>query len=140
MQIRSVATDAQAEFITELKQRHAEAKDKPVVPFSDPLREFASASLLSGTARGWLTLPIAERKRRIARMGFSPKNLGDPEKGVEPETDRAYEARHLEEWRALCVVIQEESRAKAGNRCPEVAIAALKFLFPEHPFVTGNPK
>lgn len=111
-----------------------------VAPFQDPIREFARAGQTEGMVRGWLTYPAEERKRLIKDgFRFIPRYQGDKSTGVVPETDQAFDARQLERWRGLNVVIQEESRAKPGNRCPEVAIAALKQLFPDHDWKAKAP-
>jgi hypothetical protein len=124
--------------IEKLKAAHVKAK--PVEAFLDPLREFQSASRIAGTVRNWLTYPIEERKRLImSSFAYVPPHRGDDRTGVTPESQKEYEGRQLERWRALNVVIQEESRAKAGNRSPEVAIAALKLLFPDHEWKTPAP-
>ncbi len=105
----------------------AAKQQKAVEPFLDPIREFHRASQLEGTARNWLTLSIEQRKRIMEdRVFFLPKK--------DNEQEHDYKNRCLEDWRFLCVVIQEESRAPAGNQSPEVAIAALKRLFPNHPW------
>ena len=110
-------------------------------PFQDPIREFARASQTEGMVRGWLTYPVEERKKLVrSAFAFMPKYPGDEREGRLPESDEAYEARQLERWRGLCVVIQEESRAEAGNRSPEVAIAALKQLFPDHDWKSKPPE
>ena len=113
---------------------------KKAEPFTDPIREFSRASRIQSLVSQWLTYPIEERKRIIkGQFAFMPRQPGDPVTGRAPETDQAFESRQMERWRALCVIIQEESRAKAGNRSPEVAIAALKLLFPEYNWVTPVP-
>ena len=123
MEIHAPAAEADRLLLDSIKRNHV--KQEPVKPFSDPIREFHHASQVEGTVRGWLTYPIEERKRLVKTYAMVP-NRG------ENETEKGYEVRKLERWRGLCVIIQEESRAQAGNRCPEVAIAALKYLFPDH--------
>jgi len=117
---------------------------KEVAPFQDPIREFARASKVESIVRNWLTYPIEERKRIIkSSFIFVPKQPGNPGAAQKPETEQEFEGRQMERWRALCVIIQEESRAAAGNRSPEVAIGALKLLFPEHEWKVppqGQPK
>ena len=114
-------------YIEKLKEQHV--AQKAPEPFVDPLREFARASRLAAMARGWLTYPIEERKRLIkSAFIFVPRNTAS----TNPETEQQFANRMLERWRALNVIIQEESRAEAGNRSAEVAIGALKLLFPEH--------
>jgi hypothetical protein len=111
----------------------SQVKPKLTQAFQDPIKEFARASQVEGMVRNWLTYPIEERKRLVkGAFGFIPRQPGDEREGRLPETEAAFEARQLERWRGLNVVIQEESRARPGNRCPEVAIAALKQLFPDH--------
>lgn len=118
-------------YIDKIKEQHVERKK--VEPFQDPIREFARASRVEGVVRGWLTYPIEERKRLIkSAFIFVPRNPGEPSKGIKPETEQEFQNRQMERWRALCVIIQEESRAQAGNRSAEVAVGALKLLFPEH--------
>ena len=138
MQIHSVQDQTIAGQIEKLKQN--QIKVKAVAPFQDPIREFATASRTEGLVRGWLTLPIEERKRIVRdNFIFVAPGIGDEDRGIKPETQTAFKARQLERWRGLCVIIQEESRAEAGNRSPEVAIAALKHLFPEHNWKTSSP-
>lgn len=138
MHIHSVGERVISDQIEALKKAHV----KPVAarPFVDPIREFARASQVEGMVRGWLTYPIDERKRLIkTAFGYIPRNEGDEHEGRAPESEEAYQARLMERWRALCVIIQEESRAKVGNRCPEVAIGALKHLFPDYDWKTKAP-
>ena len=117
--------------IDRLKEQHLVRKE--VAPFEDPIREFAKASRLVAVASKWLTYPIEERKR-IIKADFPPisRRQANPGMGIKEESERELEGRRMERRRTLCVIIQEESRAQAGNRSPEVAIAALKLLFPEH--------
>lgn len=124
MEIHSAHGKSIEAQIEVLKQAH-KSRERQTEPFADPLREFSRASLLVGTARQWLTLPIEERKRMVKEAMIATPRM-------EGESEKDYEARKLERWRLLCVIIQEESRAPAGNRCVEAAIGALKHLFPEH--------
>jgi hypothetical protein len=118
-------------FIEKLKEQYV--PQRKIEEFQDPIREFARASKVESLVRNWLTYPIEERKRLVrTNFNFAPRQPGDEQSGRPPESDRDFEARQMERWRALCVIIQEESRAVAGNRSAEVAIAALKLLFPEH--------
>ena len=131
MQLHSVGERIIKDQIDKLKANHVK-QPKPD-NFVDPIKEFARASQKESMVRNWLTYPIEERKRLVKEMfAFVPQMQGDVAQGVLPETDQAYQSRQLERWRGLCVVIQEESRAKPGNRSPEVAIGALKQLFPDH--------
>jgi hypothetical protein len=131
MRVHSVQAHTIEGQIDALKSQHAQQKS--LEPFQDPIREFSRGSRVEGLVRGWLTYPIDERKRLI-RANFLPleRRQAVPSQGIREETDKEFESRQLERWRVLCIIIQEESRAKAGNRSPEVAIAALKLLFPEH--------
>lgn len=138
MEIHEASKLATEDFLERVKQQAV--VEKKVQPFHDPIREFAAASKVESLVRNWLTYPIEERKRMIrSQFGFMPRQPGDERTGRPAESDRAFENRQLERWRALCVIIQEESRAAAGNRSPEVAIAALKLLFPEHEWKTPVP-
>lgn len=131
MQVHSVQDQSIQAQIDKLKEQYV--KPKPTQKFVDPIREFARASQVEGMVRQWLTYPIEERKRLIREaFGYIPRRMGDEREGRLPEKEEDFEARQLERWRALCVIIQEESRAKPGNRCPEVAIGALKHLFPDY--------
>ncbi len=126
-------------FIDKLK---ADSVAKPAPrPFEDPIREFSRASKVESLVRNWLTYPIEERKR-IIKTNFNPvpRQAANPGAGIKEETEQQFANRQLERWRALCVIIQEESRAQAGNRSPEVAIGALKLLFPEHEWRTPPQK
>lgn len=135
MEIHEASRIATDRWIEKAKAEHI--AEKKAEPFTDPIREFARASKVESVVRNWLTYPIEERKRIVrSQFAFYPRNMGDPEKGQAAETENAFQSRQMERWRALCVVIQEESRAKAGNRSPEVATAALKQLFPEHDWKT----
>ena len=119
------------EQIEKLKREYV--KPKPSDPFVDPIKEFSRASKIESEVRNWLTYPVEERKRRVKDdFRFIPQMQGDPPRGIQPESDLAYQGRLLERWRGLCVIIQEESRAKAGNRCVEAAIGAFKQLFPDY--------
>lgn len=131
MQVHSVGERIIKDQIDVLKQAHV--PQKQVQAFTDPIKEFARASNVESMVRNWLTYPAEERKRLVKdAFRFVPRMPGDAEKGVLPESDQAYEARMLERWRGLCVVLQEESRAKPGNRCVEAAIGAFKQLFPDY--------
>ncbi len=128
MQVHSVGEKIIRDQIDKLKEAHV--KPKPTQAFVDPIKEFARASNLESEVRNWLTYPIEERKRRIKEdFSFIPRHRPDPATGYAGETEKDYETRQLERWRALCVIIQEESRAKAGNRSVDVAVGALKQLF-----------
>ncbi len=106
-------------------------KRKLSEPFEDPVREFHRASHVEGTVRQWLTYTIEARQKNIENaFTFIPQQEG--------EKDSDFQSRERERWRALCVIIQEESRAALGidadpaNSSPEIAITALKKLFPGH--------
>lgn len=104
-------------------------KPKEPTPFQDPIREFARVSRYEGAVRNWLTYPLEERKR-LVKETF-------PFVAQQPEEDKkGFENRQLERWRALSVIIQEESRIRFEDGqfvrgSVEVAIGALKQLFPE---------
>jgi hypothetical protein len=126
MEVHSVATaniEAQMEKI-----KQAQVKQKKVEPYTDPLREFARISRVEGMVRHWMTYPLDEKKRLIRdQFEFVAQ--------MEGETTSGFEARQLERWRALCVILQEESRMKLENGVwaqgsAEVATACLKLLFP----------
>ena len=135
MHIHSVQEQTITGQIEQLKAQHV--KPEKARPFQDPIREFARASQTEGMVRNWLTYPIEERKRLVMNaFGFIPRREGDAREGRLPESDEAFEKRQMERWRGLCVIIQEESRAKPGNRSPEVAIGALKQLFPDYDWKT----
>ena len=123
MQIHEVGAKVNESIIDQLK---AQSAKKPTPrQFEDPIREFHHASSISPMVFGWLTFPIEKRKQMVKEtFEWIPRSQNESEKD--------FENRKLERWRGLCVVIQEESRALAGNRSPETAIAALKLLFPEH--------
>lgn len=134
MEIHSVANKVNDSMMEQVKAVHV--KRVPGQPFQDPIREFHRASQVEGTVRNWLTIPVEQRKETVKTFRPITRFLGEPSQGTAPETEKDFETRQLERWRALCVVVQEESRAvinpKAGTACPEVAIAALKLLFPDH--------
>ena len=135
MEIHSPAAANLADQMDQVKKNFtaSQNKQKPPTQFVDPVYEFQHASRLQNTVRNWLTIPIEERKRIVREdLTFIPRQAGDPGRGVKEETEENFKSRQMDRWRALCVVIQEESRAKAGNRSVEVAIGALKHLFPEH--------
>ena len=135
MHIHSVQEQTITGQIEKLKAAHL--RPEKAKTFTDPIKEFARASQVEGMVRNWLTYPIEERKRLIKQaFGYIPRFQGDEREGRLPETDTAFENRQMERWRGLCVIIQEESRAKPGNRCPEVAIGALKQLFPDYDWKT----
>ncbi len=120
-------------------KRLLEGAKKREIPqsFSDPIREFKSASRIEGTVRNWLTYPLEERKRLVRSFTFVPRRKADPRDGIAEETEQAFATRENERWRGLCVIIQEESRWRIENDqwvkgSAEVAIGALKQLFPEH--------
>ena len=134
MEIHSVANKVNDTMMEAVKRTHI--KRDPGHPFQDPIREFHRASQVEGTVRNWLTLPVEQRKETVKTFRPITRFPGEPSQGTAPETERDFEMRQLERWRALCVIVQEESRAvinpKAGTPCPEVAIQALKLLFPDH--------
>lgn len=136
MEMHSVGEKVNAEMMAQVQANH----QKPVLarPFTDPIREFHRASQIEGTVRNWLTLDIERRKEYVKSLQPISRYMGEPARGVQPESKEAFENRQLERWRALCVIVQEESRAvihpKVGESSPEVAIAALKLLFPDHPW------
>lgn len=112
---------------------------KPTQAFVDPIKEFARASQMESMVRQWLTYPIEERKRLVRdSMRYIPRFKGDEREGRLPESEKDHDTRQLERWRALCVIIQEESRAKPPNRSVDVAIAALKQLFYDHDWKAKN--
>ena len=131
MEVHSVQKHTIEGQIEQLKQ--LSVPQKYVRPFEDPIREFAQASRVQSLVSKWLTYPIEERKRLIkTNFNFVPRQPANPGAGIKEETEKDFDARQMERWRALCVIIQEESRAAAGNRSAEVAIGAMKLLFPEH--------
>ena len=138
MHLHSVGQKVNDDMMEKLKEQYV--KPTAVKPFVDPIKEFARASSVESMVRNWLTYPIEERKRLVKdSFRYIALKPGDVEQGVLPESEKDYAARQLERWRGLCVVIQEESRAKAGNRSPEVAIGALKQLFPEYDWKAKAP-
>lgn len=129
MPIHSVAEQVMNEQVEQLKQ--VPLRRKLAEPFQDPIREFHRASRVEGTVRQWLTYDINTRKTQLENaFTFIPQQAS--------EKDEDFRSRELERLRALWVIIQEESRAAAGidadpeNSSPEIAIAALKKLFPKH--------
>ena len=142
MQIHSVGQRVNDEMIEALKKQHVPTK--AVRPFTDPIREFHRASEVEGLVRHWLTIPVAERKKHVETFRFIPRYAGEANRGIEPENAQAFENRCMERWRALCVIIQEESRAaaspKLGEASPEVAIRALKLLFPDYDWPKPLPQ
>jgi len=139
MEVHEASKHGVEHFIEKLKEQAV--PQKAVTPFQDPIREFARASKVESLVRNWLTYPIEERRRLIkSNFNFVPRYTGDPATGRPGESDQDYQARQMERWRALNVIIQEESRAQAGNRSPEVAIGALKLLFPEYEWKTPASK
>jgi hypothetical protein len=138
MHLHSVGQKVNDDMMEKLKEQYV--KPTAVKPFVDPIKEFARASHVESMVRQWLTYPIEERKRLVRdAFGYIARFKGDEREGRLPENEKDYEARQLERWRGLCVIIQEESRAKAGNRSPEVAIGALKQLFPEYDWKAKAP-
>ncbi len=123
MEIHAVGAKVNQDMIERLMAQ--EQKRKVARPFEDPIREFHRASQVEGIVRNWLTIPLEERKRLVK------ENFQWVPRGAE-EREADFNNRRLERWRALCVIVQEESRAEVGVRCAEVAIQALKLLFPEH--------
>lgn len=117
-------------------------KEKLAAPFEDPIREFHKASRVEGLVSHWLTLSVDARKTAVAKLVFTPRYLGDKHRHVEPESEQAFETRKLENWRALMVVIQEETRAAMNpdkfEHSAEVAIMALKLALPDHPWNKGK--
>jgi hypothetical protein len=128
MELHSVVLANQEAQIEALKR--AQVKQKKVEPYSDPLREFARISRVEGMVRHWMTYPLDEKKRLIKdQFEFVPQ--------MEAETDSGFENRQLERWRALSVILQEESRMRHENGAwvqgsPEIATACLKLLYPFH--------
>jgi hypothetical protein len=126
MEIHSVGSTVIEAEIDRLKQAHV--VQKKVEPYADPLREFARISRVEGMVRHWMTYPLDEKKRLIRdQFEFVPQMTG--------ETVAGFETRQLERWRALCVILQEESRLKSTNGVwaqgsVEIATACLKLLFP----------
>jgi hypothetical protein len=135
MQVHSVGEKVIHDQIEALKAAHV--KPKPSQPFVDPIKEFARASSKESMVRNWLTYPIEERKRLVRdSLRFVPRYNGSEKEGILPESQKDFDSRQLERWRSLCVIVQEESRAKPPNRSVEVAIAALKQLFYDHDWKT----
>ena len=132
MEIHSVATAHMESQIEALKK--AQVKQKKVEPYADPLREFARISRVEGMVRHWLTYSIDERKRLLKdQFQFVPQ--------LPDETDDGFNNRQLERWRGLSVIIQEESRLRHEKDgwvqgSAEVAIGAMKLLFPNHTWKT----
>lgn len=129
MPIHSAVATIMDDQIRQLKE--IPEKRKLAEPFTDPIREFHRASRVEGTVRQWLTYDIQTRRTHLENgFTFIPQQEG--------EKDENFRSRELERLRALWVIIQEESRAAAGidadpeNSSPEIAIAALKKLFPKH--------
>jgi hypothetical protein len=130
MEMHSVAAANIAEQMEKIKK--ASRPSKQPEAFTDPIREFSRASRYEGMVRGWLTYPLEERKRLIKdSFSYQPQ--------MEGETDGGFENRMLERWRALCVIMQEESRLRFDKVAqqfvqgsPEVATACLKLLYPTH--------
>jgi hypothetical protein len=133
MELHSVVLANQEAQIEALKR--AQVKQKKVEPYSDPLREFARISRVEGMVRHWMTYPLDEKKRLIKdQFEFVPQ--------MEGETDGGFENRQLERWRALSVIMQEESRFRFENGAwvqgsPEISTACLKLLYPFH---NWNPR
>ena len=128
MEVHSVGERINKDMLEKLMEQGAPRKGP--APFVDPIKEFARASQLESTVRNWLTYPIEERKRLVKdAFRFIPRFKGDEREGRLPESEKDFDNRQLERWRALCVIVQEESRAKPPNRSVEVAIGALKQLF-----------
>lgn len=140
MEIHAPAAALLDTMISDVKTRSAQ--EKQAVPFQDPLREFQSASRLAGMAYQWLTLSVDERKKKLTMLEYRGRYLGDPDRKVEPESQRAFEIRCMERWRTLMVIIQEETRALMEPtkyvHSAEVAIAALKLAMPDHPWNKGK--
>lgn len=129
MEIHSVGAAVIEAQIEELKRGHV--KQKKVEPVTDPLREFSRISRVEGMVRHWLTYPLEERKRLLKdQFQFIPQ--------MQDETEQGFENRQLERWRALSVIIQEESRMRRDENdewvqgSVEIAIGAMKLLFPSH--------
>jgi hypothetical protein len=138
MEVHSVQERSIKAQIDKLKEQYV--KPKAVQPFVDPIREFARVSRVEGMVRNWLTYPIEERKRLVRdAFGYIPRMLGDERSGRPAEKEEDFRNRQLERWRALCVIIQEESRADVGVGSPEVAIGALKHLFPQYDWAPKPP-
>lgn len=135
MEVHSVAAQTIQAQIDQIKKGHV--KTVPTRPFEDPIREFSRASNAVGTVRNWLTMSISDRKRFVRDSAPCIKwQASDDYPG---ETDSAFEGRKLERWRALCVIIQEESRPGGTNQSVEVAIGAIKQLFPDHEWGKATP-
>jgi hypothetical protein len=133
MELHSVVLANQEAQIEALKK--AQVKQKKVEPYTDPLREFARISRVEGMVRHWMTYPLDEKKRLL-------KDQFEFVSQMEGETDGGFNNRQLERWRALSVIMQEESRFRfeAGawvQGSPEIATACLKLLFPFH---NWNPR
>jgi hypothetical protein len=144
MEIHSVQNATIEQQIEALKQAHV-PKKRPE-PFVDPIREFARVSRYEGMVRNWLTYPVEERKRLIRdSFTFVPRIQPDEQGRTVGETDQQHQERQMERWRALCVVIQEESRVRLDENgniikgSPEVAIGALKHLFHDHSWKAPAP-
>jgi hypothetical protein len=135
VEVHSVQDQSIQAQIDKLKQQYV--KPKTPAPFVDPIKEFARASQLESMVRNWLTYPVEERKRLVkSALQFIPRFKGDAREGREEETEKDFDNRQLERWRALCVIIQEESRAKPPQRSVEVAIGAFKQLFYDYDWKT----
>lgn len=136
MEIHAVGSAVMEAEIERLKT--AQVKRKLVEPYVDPLREFSRVSRVEGMVRHWLTYPIEERKRLLKdQFVFVPQMDG--------ETDAGFRDRMLERWRALSVIMQEESRMRVDDSgewiqgSVEIATGALKLMFPAHEWKQKAP-
>lgn len=140
MEIHAPAATLNDRMLSDLKAQHQ--KQKAVAPFEDPIREFHRAGSAEGMVRNWLTLSVEERRKQVATLAFRPRYMGDASRNVEPESEQAYKNRIMERWRALMGIIQEETRAamfpEKFTHSAEVAITALKFAMPDHPWGKGK--
>jgi hypothetical protein len=145
MEIHAAASRVTQSMIDQLKQQ--QVKREPGRPFTDPIREFHRASQVEGTVRNWLTLPLETRRDYVKNLIPCVRYPGEPAKGIAPETEQNFKIRVQERWRALCVIVQEESRADLEKKpdepmrgSPEIAIVALKHLFPDHNWPKASGK
>lgn len=136
MELHSVGSAVIEAEIERLKAGHV--KQKTVEPYTDPLREFARISRVEGMVRHWLTYPLDERKRLLKdQYQFVPQQDG--------ETNKGFENRQMERWRALSVIIQEESRPRFESDgqmvqgSAEIAIGAMKLLYPTRDWTPKTP-
>src|SRR5512139_432861 len=103
MEVHEASKQGIAKFIEDLKENSGTPKQAPA--FQDPIREFSRASKLEPLVRNWLTYPIEERRRLIkTNFNLVPRYQGDPSSGRPGESERDFEVRQMERWRALCVI------------------------------------